>query len=62
MLVDAKDYISGYNSALDCGAGIGRIAKQILVGRFRYIDLMEPSSIQIEEAKRLLSNEVRSFI
>ena len=62
MLVDANDHISGYNSALDCGAGIGRIAKQILVGRFRHIDLMEPSSIQIEEAKRLLSNEVRSFI
>ena len=62
MILDAEDYISGYNSALDTGAGIGRIAKQVLIGRFRNIDLLEPSSVQIEEARRLLANDVRLFI
>ena len=34
MIEDIKDRISGFNSAIDMGAGIGRIAKAILIPRF----------------------------
>ena len=37
--------ISGYNSALDVGAGIGRISKTTLCPRFKEVDLMEPSLV-----------------
>jgi hypothetical protein len=34
MLADYQDQISGFESAIDLGAGIGRIAKTTLVPRF----------------------------
>ena len=34
MLEMARNHISGFKSALDCGAGIGRITKSVLQGRF----------------------------
>ena len=34
MIEEFKDRISGFNSALDCGAGIGRIAKEVLKPTF----------------------------
>ena len=37
--------------ALDCGAGIGRIAKHLLLPRFKQIDLIEPSKAQLDQAR-----------
>ena len=31
-------------SALDCGAGIGRISKYVLIPKFTNVDLLEPST------------------
>lgn len=33
----------GHQRALDCGAGIGRVTKSVLLERFEKIDLVEPS-------------------
>ena len=41
----------GHGRALDCGAGMGRVTKHLLVPRFEKVDLIEPSSVQIEKAK-----------
>ena len=60
MLEDFKDKISGFDSAIDCGAGIGRITKQTLLQRFAHVDLLEPASSLIAEAQRQLPT-VRRF-
>jgi hypothetical protein len=51
MITDFSDRISGFKTAVDMGAGIGRIAKTTLVPRFTEVDLVEPAEIQIEKAK-----------
>ncbi|AIO00321.1 hypothetical protein LPMP_300880 [Leishmania panamensis] len=45
----------GINRALDCGAGIGRIAKNLLTKLYATTDLLEPVEHMLEEAKRELS-------
>ena len=40
--------ISGFDLAIDMGAGIGRIAKSVLLPNFRQVDIVEPASQQIE--------------
>lgn len=49
-----KDVI-GHGRALDCGAGIGRVTKHVLMPRFAKIDLIELAQIQIEKAKAYVS-------
>ena len=51
MITDFSDRISGFKTAVDMGAGIGRIAKTTLVPRFAEVDLVEPAEIQIDKAK-----------
>jgi len=62
MLEMARGHISSFKSALDCGAGIGRITNSVLKGRFENIDLLEQSTVQITEAKRRLKKVVRTFV
>ncbi|EEB11812.1 conserved hypothetical protein [Pediculus humanus corporis] len=45
------------NRALDCGAGIGRISKNLLVKHFHHVDLVEQNPKFIEAAKKFLSFE-----
>ena len=42
--------------ALDCGAGIGRISKHLLVKHFSSVDLVEQDKKFLEKAKDNLSN------
>ncbi len=51
MIDDMRDRISGFDRAIDLGAGIGRIAKTTLVPRFAAVDLLEPSEAQINKAR-----------
>ena len=60
MLQESKKWISGWKDALDCGAGIGRITKYTLLPKFQNVDLIEPSSNQLNEAKRSL-RKARNF-
>jgi protein N-terminal methyltransferase len=41
----------GHGRVLDCGAGMGRITKHLLLPRFEKADLIEPSKIQIDQAR-----------
>lgn len=51
-----KDKI-GHGRALDCGAGIGRVTKSVLLDRFEAIDLVEPSEVQLQEAKTYIGSD-----
>lgn len=42
--------------ALDCGAGIGRITKNLLLNYFKHVDLVEQNSKFVEVAKTCLKN------
>ena len=48
------------NSALDCGAGIGRVTKTVLKPLFENVDLCEPSITQLNEARNYCP-EARNF-
>lgn len=43
--------------ALDCGAGIGRVTKNLLIKHFDKVDLVEQNSKFIEAAKKFLNCE-----
>ena len=45
MIDEVKETISGFNTAIDMGAGIGRIAKTTLCPRFKAVDLLEPTEV-----------------
>lgn len=42
--------------ALDCGAGIGRVTKNLLIKYFKHVDLAEQNPKFLEVAKILLEN------
>lgn len=60
MINTYKDMLPSLNSALDCGAGIGRITKSVLKPIFENVDLVEPSAVQLNEA-RIYCSEGRNF-
>lgn len=45
MISDFSKRISGFNSAIDLGAGIGRVAKATLIPVFTEVDLLEPAKV-----------------
>lgn len=54
MIESYKDRISGFETAVDFGAGIGRVSEAVLIPKFKHVDLVEPAEVQIEKAKELL--------
>ena len=44
MIDTFKNAMPELGSALDCGAGIGRISKYVLIPKFTNVDLLEPST------------------
>ena len=51
MIESYRDQISGFTSAVDFGAGIGRVSKTVLMPKFKEVDLVEPSQVQIDQAR-----------
>lgn len=46
---------------LDCGAGIGRVTKQVLIKAFDHVDLVENSAIFVKQAREeYLNAEIES--
>jgi protein N-terminal methyltransferase len=43
MIEQFTGQISGFDSAVDFGAGIGRVAQATLLPKFKNVDLLEPS-------------------
>ena len=60
MIKKFKSFMPSSSSALDCGAGIGRVAKTVLKNLFKHVDLLEPSTKQIKEARKYCP-EARNF-
>lgn len=60
MIHEFKDQISGFRTAVDFGAGIGRVAQATLLPKFQFVDLVEPAEIQIKKAEQLLP-QIRKF-
>jgi len=52
-----KNFKYGKGRALDCGAGIGRITKFLLLDHFEKVDLVEPCPKYIEEAKKYVESD-----
>ena len=46
-----------FGRALDCGAGIGRVTKHVLLQRYEAVDLVEPSKVQLSKAKGYINDE-----
>eukprot|EP01017_Pseudomicrothorax_dubius_P019145 TRINITY_DN2106_c0_g1_i9.p1 TRINITY_DN2106_c0_g1~~TRINITY_DN2106_c0_g1_i9.p1 ORF type:complete len:252 (-),score=71.67 TRINITY_DN2106_c0_g1_i9:26-742(-) len=57
LLPFLKSQTIGNDRALDCGAGIGRVAQHLLMKHFKKVDLVDQCAKYIEEARRLLGNE-----
>jgi protein N-terminal methyltransferase len=49
-------------TVLDCGGGIGRVSKELLLPKFRVVDLLEPAPNLINQARQDLQGEIRSYI
>nr|CAB3264469.1 N-terminal Xaa-Pro-Lys N-methyltransferase 1-like [Phallusia mammillata] len=47
------------NRALDCGAGIGRVSKQLLLPMFKTVDLVEVNQAFLDQAKTYLGAEAK---
>ena len=45
MIEDFRERISGFDTAVDLGAGIGRVAEATLIPKFKEVDLVEPSEV-----------------
>lgn len=45
MIQEFSGVISGFESAVDFGAGIGRVAEAVLLPTFKDVDLVEPSEV-----------------
>ncbi|CAG9322442.1 unnamed protein product [Blepharisma stoltei] len=57
----SKNYIIG-SRALDCGSGIGRITKNLLLNHFAHVDLVDQSEKFIEDAKHYINdNKVENY-
>lgn len=48
--------------ALDCGAGIGRVSKHLLIPLFQKIELVEPVPAFIEKAKHYLKDHRKQIV
>ena len=48
--------------ALDCGAGIGRVSKRVLLPLFSEVDLVEQNQAFLEKAKMYLVSKLLAII
>jgi protein N-terminal methyltransferase len=47
-------------TVVDCGAGMGRVTKAVMLPLFQKVDLVEPCENLLEEAKELMQDEPRA--
>ncbi len=57
LFLDSFSKKIAHHRALDCGAGIGRVTKHVLLDRFDAVDLVEPSQVQIQKAKEFIQSD-----
>jgi len=61
MLKKFANRISGFNVAIDCGSGWGRITESVLLKRFKQVDMLDPSKTQLNKARKRFQGRVRNF-
>lgn len=47
----------GNGRVLDCGAGMGRVTKHLLLPRFAKVDMVEPSKVQLDKGREYVESE-----
>lgn len=47
----------GHTRVLDCGAGMGRVTKNLLLPRFEKVDMVEPSGVQLAKAREYVESD-----
>lgn len=48
-------HLSSYNTVLDCGAGIGRVSKNLLCPLFKTVDMVEQDATYVDTAKSYIN-------
>ena len=46
-----------HTRVLDCGAGMGRVTKHLLLPRFEKVDMVEPSGVQLDKAREYVESD-----
>ena len=46
----------GNGRVLDCGAGMGRVTKHLLLPRFAKVDMVEPSKVQLDKGREYVES------
>ena len=46
----------GHSRVLDCGAGMGRVTKNLLLPRFAKVDMVEPSKVQLDKGREYVES------
>jgi protein N-terminal methyltransferase len=55
--ISKKRSAFSWNTTVDCGSGIGRVAQNLLIPNFSKVDIVEQSPKLINEAKKALSSD-----
>ena len=61
-VLQGKDARVQPNRALDCGAGIGRITKRLLLNLFKTVDMVELNQKFLDQAPEFLGTELASRV
>ena len=61
LFTSTAKYVYFFPTSLDCGAGIGRVAKCLLLPLFEKVDLVEQNREFLEAADRYLVGKSNNF-
>ena len=53
--------ISGFDRAIDMGAGIGRVTHSLLMPNFKTVDVLEPSKVQLDKTRELYGTKISNY-
>ncbi|CAK5125797.1 unnamed protein product [Meloidogyne enterolobii] len=57
-----KQLLTKFEHALDCGSGIGRITKHLLLPKFNYVDMVDFAETFIEQSEKYIGSEGNSRV
>uniref|UniRef100_A0A1I8BSK5 Alpha N-terminal protein methyltransferase 1 n=1 Tax=Meloidogyne hapla TaxID=6305 RepID=A0A1I8BSK5_MELHA len=60
--LNKKQLLTKFERALDCGSGIGRITKHLLLPKFNYVDMVDFAETFIEQSSKYIGAEGDSRI
>ncbi|CAK5123978.1 unnamed protein product [Meloidogyne enterolobii] len=57
-----RQLLTKFEHALDCGSGIGRITKHLLLPKFNYVDMVDFAETFIEQSEKYIGSEGNSRV